>query len=41
MNKMKDVESIFIISHHADSLSIPVDEEMKEIKDNNGISEVK
>lgn len=40
-NKLKDVESIFIISHHTDELELPVDSEIKVIKNTNGISEVK
>jgi DNA repair exonuclease SbcCD ATPase subunit len=39
-NKLKDVESIFIISHHTDELELPVDSEIKVIKNTNGISEV-
>lgn len=40
-NKLNDVESIFIISHHADELQIPCDCEMIVVKDRNGISSVK
>ena len=39
--KLNDIESIFIISHHADELAIPSDSEMVIIKDKNGISRVK
>ena len=39
--KLNDIESIFIISHHADELAIPSDSEMVIIKDRNGISRVK
>ncbi len=39
--KLNDIESIFIISHHADELAIPSDCEMVVIKDKNGISRVK
>ena len=35
---LQDVESVFIISHHIDELNIPVDSELKVIKDENGIS---
>lgn len=40
-NKLKDVESIFIVSHHTDSLEIPCDKELIIVKDNNGISSIK
>lgn len=40
-DKLKDVESVFIISHHADELEIPVDSEMQVIKNENGISSIK
>ena len=39
--KLDDIESIFIISHHADELAIPADCEMVIVKDTNGISRVK
>jgi len=37
---LKDIESVFIISHHADELNLPVDSEIKVIKNVDGISEV-
>ena len=37
---LKDVESIFIISHHADSLNIAYDSELRVVKNKFGISEV-
>ena len=40
-SKLNDVESIFIISHHASELAIPCDSEMVVIKDRNGISSIK
>lgn len=40
-NRLNDIESMFIISHHADELEIPYDCEMIIIKDENGISKVK
>lgn len=40
-NKLNDVESIFIISHHASELQIPCDCEMIVVKDRNGISSIK
>lgn len=39
-NKLTDIESVFIISHHADSLQIPMDTEIKVIKDEYGISNI-
>lgn len=39
-NKLNDIESIFIISHH-DSLEIPYDDEITVIKNERGISRVK
>ena len=38
--KLKDVRSIFIISHHADSLSIPYDKEIVVVKNEMGYSEI-
>lgn len=40
-SKLNDIESVFIISHHADELSIPCDTEMLVVKDRNGISSIK
>ena len=37
-NKLSDIESIFIISHHSDSLNICNDSTIKVIKDNKGVS---
>lgn len=39
-NKLNDIESIFIISHHADSLQIPMDTEIRVIKNELGISNI-
>lgn len=39
-NYTNDIESTFIISHHSDELSIPVDYEMVVIKDEKGVSNV-
>lgn len=39
-SELKDVESIFIISHHDTELDIPVDSEIQVIKDENSISAV-
>lgn len=39
-NKLKDTESIFIISHHADSLNITYDTELTVTKGDDGISTV-
>lgn len=38
--ELKTVESVFIISHHSDELDIPVDSEVKVIKNTIGISEL-
>jgi DNA repair exonuclease SbcCD ATPase subunit len=38
--ELQTVESVFIISHHSESLDIPIDSEIKIIKNANGISEV-
>lgn len=40
-SKLKDVESIFIISHHADELNLPIDSTITVIKNTEGISEIK
>ena len=37
-NRLSDIESIFIISHHADSLNICNDSTIKVIKNNEGVS---
>ena len=39
-NKLNDIESIFIVSHHADSLQIPMDTEIRVIKNELGISNI-
>ena len=39
-NELKDIESVFIISHHADSLEIPYDSELKIEKNDLGVSHV-
>ena len=38
--ELKTVESVFIISHHAEELEIPVDSEIKVVKNELGISEL-
>lgn len=38
--ELNSVESVFIVSHHAESLGIAVDSELKIIKDESGISSV-
>jgi len=38
--ELQTVESVFIISHHVDELEIPVDSEIKVIKNEHGISEL-
>ena len=37
-NKLSDIESIFIISHHADSLNIGNDSTITVVKNNKGVS---
>lgn len=39
-NELKDIESVFIISHHSDTLSIPYDSEIVVEKNNLGVSHV-
>lgn len=38
--ELNTIESVFIISHHADGLEIPIDSEIKVIKNESGISEL-
>jgi ABC-type lipoprotein export system ATPase subunit len=38
--ELHTVESVFIISHHAEELELPVDSEIKVIKNEYGISEL-
>lgn len=38
--ELNSIESVFIISHHSSDLEIPVDSEIKVIKNENGISEL-
>lgn len=38
--ELNTVESVFIISHHAETLELPIDSEIKIIKNEEGISEV-
>lgn len=39
-NELKDIESVFIISHHSQELDIAVDGEIVVMKDANGVSEI-
>lgn len=39
-NRLNDVESVYIISHHSDELSIPVDYEVTVVKDSAGVSSI-
>ena len=39
-NELQTVESVFIISHHSDTLDIAIDSEIKIVKNANGISEL-
>lgn len=38
--ELTTIESVFIVSHHADELGIPVDSEIKVVKDADGISQI-
>ena len=38
--KLNDIESVFIITHHSDTLEIPYDRQMFIIKDEKGISRI-
>lgn len=38
--ELNTIESVFLISHHADELELPIDSEIKIIKNTDGISEV-
>ena len=40
-HKLTNVNSIYVISHHADELNIPVDRYLTVVKDNNGVSHIK
>lgn len=39
-NRMNDIESIFIISHHADELSVPADSSITIVKNVDGVSSI-
>ena len=39
-NKLTDVESIFIVTHHENELMIPYDSKLTVVKNNYGISEI-
>jgi len=39
-NELNTTESVFIVSHHAEALELPIDSELKIIKNSEGISEV-
>ena len=39
-NELADVESVFIVSHHADTLPIATETELHIVKNENGISEI-
>ena len=38
--ELTSIESVFVISHHADELNLPIDSEIKVVKDTNGISSI-
>ena len=39
-NKLYDISSIFIISHHGNELNIPYDDIIRIVKNNNGVTEI-
>lgn len=39
-SKLQDINSIYIISHHADELQVPVDNVIRVIKDKNKVSRI-
>ena len=39
--ELVNIESVFIISHHADELELPVDGVLQVVKDENGISSIR
>ena len=38
--ELQTIESVFIVSHHAEELELPIDSEIKIVKNENGISEL-
>ena len=38
--ELNSIESVFVVSHHAAELELPIDSEIKVIKDENGISKI-
>jgi ABC-type transport system involved in cytochrome bd biosynthesis fused ATPase/permease subunit len=38
--ELTTIESVFIVSHHAESLELPLDSEIKVVKDVDGISQI-
>jgi hypothetical protein len=38
--ELHTIESVFIISHHAEELELPVDSEIRVVKNESGISEL-
>jgi DNA repair exonuclease SbcCD ATPase subunit len=38
--ELTTIESVFIVSHHASELELPIDSEIKVVKDTNGISQI-
>lgn len=38
--ELNNIESVFIVSHHTEELELPIDSEIKIIKNENGISEI-
>ena len=40
-NKLHDIESVFIISHHGNEINIPYDNEIIVMKNKDGVSTIK
>jgi hypothetical protein len=38
--ELQTIESVFIVSHHTEELELPIDSEIKIIKNEDGISEL-
>ena len=39
-SELDSIDSVFIVSHHAEELELPIDSELHVVKDENGISEI-
>ena len=38
--ELTTIESVFVVSHHAAELELPIDSELKIVKNEDGISEI-